>query len=198
MKIEVQFEESEPAAPLKTGRKRKLPRKQLAAPKLPKVRVPKAVRTALLSMVILTILLLGAGAAYTWYAGQSAPVKPLTTAVAAVSQPSDAPIKPHTPSPNAKESAAIEMLSSPVAPGQNAVVSVKTQPTSSCTISVVYGTTTSKDSGLGTKIADDFGTVSWSWTVDPTAAIGTWPVSIVCAYNGRTAVVQGDLTVARS
>jgi hypothetical protein len=88
------------------------------------------------------------------------------------------------------------MLTSPEAPGDNVSMSVKTVPTSTCTIRVEYNKIPSTDSGLVAKTADEFGIVSWTWTVGEDVPLGTWPAKVTCVYNGRSAVVQGDLQVA--
>lgn len=159
-------------------------------------RIPKSVRNGLISTVVLLVILLGAGTAYTLYMDQK-PVTATASDAAPTAAETNAPIVAHKPTADAKEGAAIEALTSPVTPGSNASVSVRTQPTSKCSISVTYGKVASTDSGLTPKIAGDFGDATWSWTVVPTTPVGTWPVKIVCTYNGRSAVVVGDLVVQR-
>jgi hypothetical protein len=158
-----------------------------------RLRLPKTIRNTLVSIIILIGLFVAAGTAYVLISGRS------------TSQPavSDVQIKPPTlpkpsqPSPKAPESAAVEALTSPVSAGANSSVSVKTNAGSSCTISVTYNDVPSKDSGLTPKVADAYGTVTWTWTVDKSAAIGTWPVKVTCAYNGRSAVVIANLQVVK-
>jgi hypothetical protein len=72
---------------------------------------------------------------------------------------------------------------------------VKTNATSECTIVVEYNEVPSTDSGLKPKKADDYGIVSWTWTVEETVPVGKWPVEVVCAYNDQTAMVRGNLVV---
>jgi hypothetical protein len=165
--------------------------------KVPRPRIPKAVRNALISGAILLLVLVVGGVAYTYYVGR-APVDTKADAVKpADATTSDYTIKPTQPAANARESAAVQLLTTPVAPGSNASISVKTNATSTCKISVTYNNVPSTDSGLTPKTANDFGTVDWSWTVGPNTPLGTWPVVVTCDYHGRTAVVQGDLEVAR-
>jgi hypothetical protein len=160
-----------------------------------KLRVPKSIVRTLMSVVVLLVLMVGAGVGYVWYMGQHPPhVQADETSVAKPIKPD---YKPTKPSPNAKESAAVQSLTSPVAPGDNASVAVRTLPDSACTITVVYDKTASKDSGLGQKTADEYGLVSWTWTVEAAVPLGKWPVTVTCAYNNKTAVVQGDLVVAK-
>jgi hypothetical protein len=160
-----------------------------------KVRIPRGVRNSLISFFVLLVLFVGAGVGYTWYVGNSGPAT--VVASAPTGQTSEPVIKPSKPSPNAKESVAIESLTTPVQPGANSSLIIRTLPTSKCSITVVYGTTASKDSGLIPKDADEFGTVSWSWTVSEETPVGHAPVTVTCAYNKQTAVVQGDLVVTK-
>lgn len=132
---------------------------------------------------------------YVWYTGQNTP--DMTTTTAPESDTPDAVITPTKPAENARASASVQLLTSPVAPGDNASISIKTLPTSTCTIKVIYNDVPSTDSGLVAKTADEFGIVSWAWTVGATVPQGTWPATVTCTYNGRSAVVRGDLVVAQ-
>jgi hypothetical protein len=104
-------------------------------------------------------------------------------------------IVPKLPNRNAQESAAVETLTSPVAPGDNAMINVKTNPTSTCKIVVAYNNVAEADSGLMPKKADNFGTVGWAWTVPKNAPLGSWPVTVTCQYYEKSAVVTQDLRV---
>ncbi len=162
-----------------------------------RARLPKPLRNALISAAVLLLVLVGGGVAYTYILGQSGPGDaakaglPVTTA--------DEPVfKPIKPAADAKESASVETITSPVARGTNSSVTIKTNAASKCTISVVYSDKASTDSGLVTKIADDYGVVSWTWTVGTDVPVGTWPVKVTCAYHTQTAVVQADLVVTNN
>jgi hypothetical protein len=146
-------------------------------------------------MVTLLVLFVGAGVAYVWYSGQSTGVQ--AVAATPVAQAEAPVIKPNKPAANAKEGVAIESLTTPVAPGANSSMIVRTLAGSQCTISVVYNNVPSKDSGLVPKVADDYGNVSWSWTVSEDTPVGHAPVTVTCSYNKQTAVVQGDLVVTK-
>ncbi len=106
-------------------------------------------------------------------------------------------VKPEArkPDPNARPSAAIEYLTTPVLRGTNASITIKTIPTAECTIKVTYKGVVSTDSGLKPKIADDRGSLQWAWTVNNDAASGIWPVDVYCYYNKLSAYVRGDLEV---
>lgn len=154
--------------------------------------LPRAVRNAIISVVGLLVLLVGAGVAYIYYSGSDT-VQPASTAVAA--ETAAPAIKATPPSPKAQESAAVQFISSPVKRGSSASISVKTLATSVCKIKAVYDKVASTDPGLASKKADDFGSVEWSWTVGRSVPAGTWPVTVTCTYHGRSAVVTADLQV---
>jgi hypothetical protein len=148
---------------------------------------------ALSAGVILGILLL-IGGTYAWFSER---IEPSIDNTVSAPKTDPNPIKATKPDPNANESAAIEALTSPVKPGQNAVTTVRTLPRSICTIVVTYNEVESKDSGLITKHANDFGIVGWSWTVDASAPAGDWPIEVTCALHDKSAFVRGKQTVQR-
>lgn len=158
--------------------------------------MPKTVRQALISSAVLLLLMIGAMAGYIWYSGQGGP------AIQAVDQSAkgatNSPIKPSAPAKDAQESAAVQFITLPVVPCENAMITVKTLPGSSCKIEAVYNNVPAKDSGLITRIANEYGAVSWTWTVPTSTPLGSWPVTTTCSYNGKTAVVVADLVVAKS
>lgn len=153
------------------------------------------VRNTIIGVVVLLVLFTVGGIAYTYYIGNSY-VEPPKQEVKVASN-KELP-KPWIPDPNAKESASVTTLLTPVAPGENTSITIKTNPTSKCVIVMEYGTLASKDSGLKAKVADQYGTVSWTWTVEPEAPLGKWPVKVTCVFNGRSAFVQGDLELKKA
>lgn len=162
--------------------------------KIDKARLLKSVRNIAISIAVLLVVVVGGGVAYTWYVGQDTTDDSIM--VAAPVEPVAAPvIKPTKPAADAKQSAAVQILTSPVAPGSNASITVKTNARSDCTIKVEYNKVPSTDSGLGLRKADDFGIVSWTWTVEESVPVGTWPVDVTCAFNDQTAMVRGNLVV---
>jgi hypothetical protein len=160
-----------------------------------KTRILKFLRNTLISIVALLVLALGGGAAYTWYMGQQE--LPVATAAAPIEPKNNPVVTPTKPAPDAKMSASVQMITSPVAPGSNASITVKSNAGSNCTIKVIYDKIESKDSGLAAKVADEFGMVSWSWTVEATAPVGKWPVKVTCANAKNSAMVQGDLKIEK-
>jgi hypothetical protein len=154
----------------------------------------KTIRNIFISVFVLLILFGGAGIAYLlFYGDDPVPVKK----VEATTDTNPTPPKPKKPSPNAVVGVSIQALLSPVKPGENSSVSIKTLPEASCVITVTYNNVPSKDSGLVPKIADEYGTTSWSWTVDKTAPVGKWPVKVVCSHNKNSGMVLGDLIVQK-
>jgi hypothetical protein len=149
-------------------------------------------------VLVLVILFVGSGIAYVLISGRSDNnTKSQQSATAAKTDVNYSLPKPPKPAPNAPESAAVEALMSPVSAGANTSVTVKTIAGSSCAILVTYNNVPAKDSGLTTKLADDYGNVTWAWTVDKTAPLGTWPVKVTCTYNKKSAVVIGNLQVTK-
>lgn len=162
-----------------------------------KSRIVKSAIYTITSFFVLSAVLVGAGVAYTWWAGQSDIDD--TPVVVDSAESLKAPIlKPTAPAANAKLGASIQMLTTPVAPGINASVIVKTNANSKCNISVLYNEIASKDSGLLSKTADEYGVVSWTWTVESSVPLGKWPVKITCVNGKQSAFVQGDLVVSKT
>lgn len=136
----------------------------------------------------------GAGLAYTYFFGPDGSQQTATDKVPAPS-PAQALPKPPKPAENARVGASIQNLTSPVAQGENAEINVRTLATAKCTIAVTYNGVAAQDSGLAPKVADDYGLVTWTWTVSKGTPVGTWPVSVTCAYKDKRAVVDGSLLV---
>ena len=155
----------------------------------------KTIRNILISIGVLLVLAVGLGVGYTWYTGQQSNVVNEKSAEDVTSvQPVAKPVQID---PNAPESASIQALTTPTSPGENSSVTVKTNPASECSITVTYNDVASKDSGLVKRIADEYGIVSWAWTVDANAPSGKWPVKVTCTYNKKSAYVQGELQVTQ-
>lgn len=154
----------------------------------------KTLGKAALAVVVLLLLAASAGVGYVWYSGQQETVVTSEAPVPAKRQV----IKPTKTAENAPVGVAIQMLTSPVIPGSNAAMTVRTTAKASCQIKVEYNKVASTDSGLVTKPADEFGIVGWSWTVPSTAPLGKWPATVTCSINKKSAVVVGDLEVVKT
>jgi hypothetical protein len=151
-----------------------------------------------LGIMIFCLVLLGAsaGLGYTYYTGNAKPVTP-----AALPESKKSPLaSTNTPKPKAKPEGpvgvSIQVLSSPVAPGSNASVTIRTRPEAACSIKVTYKDQQSNDGGLIPKTADEFGTAQWTWTVEIGRPVGKWPVDITCALGEMSGYVRGDLEIA--
>ena len=146
--------------------------------------------------VILLVVTTAVGVGYVWYMGQNEdpvafqePVK--ATGGARISE------RPKLP-PDAAIGASVQDMTSPVVPGSNASVTVKTNPEATCVIEVMYGTVQAVDSGLVEKKADEYGIASWAWTVPSNTQLGTWPVEVTCKNAKNTAMVRNDLRVVKT
>jgi hypothetical protein len=159
-------------------------------------RIPRSVKGALFSILIILFILLAAGFGYAWFSERTE-AEIADTASSATSQIDLNPIKPRKADPRTAVGASVQTLSTPVKPGDNSVITVRTKPGASCTIQVVYDEVVSSDSGLTPKHANDFGVVSWSWTVGKRAPPGTWPIGVTCAQGEKSAFVRGDQVVKR-
>jgi len=161
-----------------------------------RARLLRKLRNVTISALVLLIVLGAGGFVYTWYMGEHGPQNP-----SAFEEPTKSPKAPsHTPAPrvaNAPISASIQSLTSPVTPGSNASVTIRTAPEANCTISVIYDKTASTDSGLAPQKADVYGMASWAWTVEATTPLGKWPVKVTCELDKKSAMMQGDLVVAK-
>ena len=159
------------------------------------VKIPKTVRNTAITVTVLVLVFVVGATVYVLISDQN--VKPPTPSKTSQAANSLHDIKPVTPPANAPEGVAIESLLSPVAAGQNTTFDVRTNAGSTCTITAVYNQGPSRDSGLSPKTADEYGFVSWTWTVDRGAPAGTWPVTVTCVYHGRSGVLIGNLQVTK-
>lgn len=143
---------------------------------------------------MLLVLIVGGGIAYAWYTGQHIPAGQVAEELPA--SPKKVDVKPVAVDPKAAVGVSVQSINA-AAPGENAAINIRTYPEAECTIVVEYNKVPAKDSGLVKKNADEYGAVSWTWTVDPAAPLGKWPVKVTCAHHGKSGVVQGDLEVTK-
>jgi hypothetical protein len=151
----------------------------------------QSIRRLTTSLMVLLVLALAGGIGYTWYMGKHKVVV-ATQAPTLIKRPELKPVKASSIAPIG---VATQMLMSPVKAGENSSITVKTNPEADCTISVTYNNVPAKDGGLTPKPADEFGIVSWAWTVAPGTPKGTWPVWVSCKNKKNSAVVRADLVV---
>ena len=158
-----------------------------------KKRALRYTRNIAIAFGVLLVLAVGAGVAYTWYMGQ------FTTPPAALVEETETKvytqIKPTEQAENVPQGVSVQSLTSPIVPGENALVMIKTNPNSLCKIKVEYNKIPSTDSGLTEKTSNEFGMVTWAWTVEATVPEGKWPVMVTCARGEKSGVVIGDLVV---
>jgi hypothetical protein len=86
-------------------------------------------------------------------------------------------------------------VSSPVARGDKATVTIRTAAGADCKIVVEYESGPSQASGLGEKTADADGAVSWTWTVGQTTKLGTWPITVTCFKAERQGTLETSFEV---
>ncbi|MCL6471996.1 MAG: hypothetical protein K6T91_04210 [Firmicutes bacterium] len=90
-------------------------------------------------------------------------------------------------------------VTSPVSPGGTpTTVFVKTKPGAVCNIKAGYKGGSNEEKALTEKVADANGLVSWSWTVDPSVSLGTYPITVTAtdpAGSGKIVTVQENIEV---
>src|ERR1700757_1377423 len=118
--------------------------------------VLRVIRNTFIAVFVLVGLLVGGAFAYTWYNSQSSETPKTTLAIKRSSPPKSL----RKPSPTSKVNASLLMLTSPIAPGDNASMSVRTNADANCTIKAEYNKVPAKDSGLVPKKADELGNVT--------------------------------------
>lgn len=164
-----------------------------------KATAPKLFIKTFIAASVVGVLVLAAGFVYTWYMGQGQPKTDAVASVQTDQQVSKQPeIKHVEPAANAAVGAAVQLIESPVAAGNDSSLTIRTNPGAKCDIKVEYNKIPSNAEGLHTKTADEFGIVSWSWYVGTSVPAGKWPVTVTCSKNGKSGVVTADLVVTRS
>lgn len=91
----------------------------------------------------------------------------------------------------------ITKLTSPVKPGDDATVAIKTDAGALCKIEVKLKSGPSTAAGLKSQRADDKGVASWSWKIAPNAAIGEWPVTVSTSLKGAKGTATGTLKITK-
>jgi hypothetical protein len=139
----------------------------------------------------LLVIFIGAGFAYVYFSGDSS--EPTKTEI---KEPEKiGPPKPAKPNPKNPVGASVVSIISPVKAGSNSSITIKTTPTAICAIKVVYGKVSEVDSGLRSKMADDFGNATWSWTVDKAVTPGKGTAKVACTYAKKSGYVEGYFEV---
>jgi hypothetical protein len=99
---------------------------------------------------------------------------------------------------NARVGVALQMINSPVLPGGETSISVRTNREAICTISVQYNKIEVKNPSFVEKTANEFGGVDWDWKVEENAPIGKWPVTVSCKKNKQWGVYTAELEIVRT
>ena len=98
-----------------------------------RLRRRRTARNILILCIVLVGLFLAAGFGYTWYIAKSKPEPIATVKLPDTSKPTKTPVKIDE---NAPVGVSVQMLTSPIAPGANASMSIKTRPNAACSIKV--------------------------------------------------------------
>ncbi len=158
-----------------------------------KERRHSVISVALISTIILLVLVTGAGFVYAWYSGQ-VPVK--QPAVVATKEETPTVVKNPIKPKRVTVGVATQYITSPVAPGEEASVSIHTSPLATCSIAVEYDEVPVTDQNLKPQHADEYGVVVWDWIVDANAPLGEWPIEVTCAYQKESGVGAPILEIA--
>jgi hypothetical protein len=156
----------------------------------------KRAKRIFISIFLVLLLLIIAALAYTWYMGQFKP--PPADEAPRPRQTSTFPKPTAVVDENAKVGVSSQMFTDKVVIGQNATISIKTNPLAACSITVEYNKEKSTDSGLVPKKADDYGVARWGWTVETSRPVGKWPVTVTCANAKNSGVLILDMNVVNS
>jgi competence protein ComEC len=88
-------------------------------------------------------------------------------------------------------------LTSPASRNSYATLAIKTVPGAECTITVLYKSGSSVAAGLGPKVADAQGGVSWRWKVGGNTTPGTWKIIITSTLDDKSSIMQIPFQVVR-
>ena len=101
---------------------------------------------------------------------------------------------PPGPSTTTSQQLQIQLISvtSPVRPGDDATIIVRTTPSAVCLITVRYKSGPSRAQGLVSKSADSGGRAAWTWRVGTRTTPGRWPITVTCSSGRR----QGSLQIS--
>ena len=157
----------------------------------------RRVRNIAIAVVVLVVLIIGAGVAYSLYTASLAKDQP--QAVAPSLQKREE-ITPTAPNPTAQVNVATSTLELRASPGENALFTVRTNAEATCDITVTYGDpgqreAQSQDSGLKRKVADAFGVVNWTWTIEPSRPLGKWPIEVTCFNDVNSGYLRAALVL---
>ncbi len=77
---------------------------------------------------------------------------------------------------------------SPVPHGGEGLVTIRTNPGTYCSITVIYRSGPSRAAGLGPQTAGQDGNITWTWKVGTRTTPGSWPIVVECGRGEITRV----------
>lgn len=150
---------------------------------------PKLIHKIALGALSLLVLIFIAGFIYVYYTDQTSPPKN-TKSTTSIYRP----ITPPPPSnPTSPEGVSLDSLSSPVQAGGLAFVSVQTDNTSICTLTIAYSP--AKPSNLKPVTTDPYGVAQWNFTIPANTPAGNYPIKITCTFNKKVGVYDASIQV---
>ncbi|MDD5370439.1 MAG: MBL fold metallo-hydrolase [Anaerolineaceae bacterium] len=93
---------------------------------------------------------------------------------------------PTAPAASSELTLAVVSLTSPIAHGGTASLTIQTTPGAACSITVFYKSGPSQAAGLGPETADAGGKCAWSWKVGSRTSPGIWQIAVQVSLNAQT------------
>lgn len=165
-----------------------------------KTRAIRRIRNLLIVCSILALVIGGIFVVVLWLMKPQAVKGPVETKTAQDAAPD---LSSKKFAPDVPIGSAIQALTTPIAPGSNANVTIRTTEGAVCSIKVVHLDPYQKelarvnDSGLVDKTADDFGMVTWTWTMPANAAIATWKADMLCKRDSKSTHSVGEIVAQK-
>ena len=165
-----------------------------------KNRIARRIKIAITVAVIPVLVIAGLAALYIW-------LKPVNKNLDQTTVSQNGPIptikKPPKLADNVPFGSSIQSITSSVASGANASITLRSLEGATCSIKVVHRNDMGKeadivkDSGLADKTADEFGVTAWTWTMPVDAYIGEWQADVMCRRGDKSTRSVGEITVKR-
>lgn len=165
-----------------------------------KSRLIKSLRNLAIGVLVLALLIGGIYVALLWL---NKPQQISVEEPDATNKQNPNFVTPNKPPKDVAIGSSIQSISSPLSPGDNASLTLRTTESAVCTIKVVRLDTMLRevqrvtDSGLADKTADDFGIVTWTWSMPSNAGIGKWQADITCQRDSKSTRSIGEIVVQK-
>lgn len=165
-----------------------------------KARAVRRIRSIAIAALVLG-LVIGAGAVVLIWVMKPQAVKPPTTSASTQEKAPD--LTSQKFAADIPIGSSVQSITTPISPGSNASVTIRTTERAVCTIKVVrldpYNKELARvaDSGLADKTADEFGMITWTWTMPADAAIATWKADMFCQRDSKSTRSVGEIVVER-